>query len=639
MYRGRARRSIADIFDADHAEGRQSGRFRWMLSTMLAAGVGAIAIGIVIFGSLEPKEANSAVPSVLSRLRDTSFEPALQRKNEGLRWAVPKTDRLQPAASAPVIRQLIHELIQVRRNGRPYNQIRPYVRISTRLLRVPSNNTDVIPPFNPFALYNNASGSKKSGAARNDFKLQIKDLIGIAITAEDGLQLSAQDVSEIVAQFQAEQTLLERIQNRSGADDPASGGTASAFSRPIADNLPRNTTVIHKTASKVGEVAEDLERHVRRVYTIQKGESLTKVLRKMGGDLVQVRSMLAAMRHILPEKAVVPGLQLHVTLVPSLTHSDLEPARFSLFTEDGSHKVSVMRNAAGEFIASPTPFDSSIARAALSYADKAHSSSIYTALYYSALQQGIPADDIQLNLRVHAYDTDFRRRVSPGDFAEYFFELKDEQGGEGSYGDMLFTSIVTGGEMHRFWRYRTSDGAVDYYDQNGNNSRKFLLRRPVRGESVRLSSGFGLRYHPILRYARPHNGLDWAAPVGTPILAAGNGVIEEARYRGEFGNYVRISHANGYQTAYAHMSRYAPGTRQGVRVRQGEVIGYIGTTGLSAGPHVHYEVLVNSRPVDPLSIQVPRERQLTGKTLADFQKERARIDELMRRPPVTVTRG
>ena len=141
--------------------------------------------------------------------------------------------------------------------------------------------------------------------------------------------------------------------------------------------------------------------------------------------------------------------------------------------------------------------------------------------------------------------------------------------------------------------------------------------------------------HPILGHVRPHNGIDWAAPTGTPILAAGSGVIEEAKFRGEYGNYVRIRHANGYQTAYAHMSRFAPKTREGARVSQGELIGYVGTTGLSAGPHLHYEVLVNSRFVDPLSIQVPRERQLTGKPLADFQKERARIDELMRRPPVT----
>ena len=131
-----------------------------------------------------------------------------------------------------------------------------------------------------------------------------------------------------------------------------------------------------------------------------------------------------------------------------------------------------------------------------------------------------------------------------------------------------------------------------------------------------------------------HTGIDWSASTGTPILAAGNGVIEEAGRKGYNGNYVRIRHANGYQTAYSHMSRFAPGAALGVKVRQGQVIGYIGTTGLSSGPHLHFEILVNNQFVNPLSIEVPRERQLEGKDLAAFHKERIRIDELMRRAPV-----
>ena len=132
-----------------------------------------------------------------------------------------------------------------------------------------------------------------------------------------------------------------------------------------------------------------------------------------------------------------------------------------------------------------------------------------------------------------------------------------------------------------------------------------------------------------------HTGVDWACAAGTPIMAAGNGVIEEAGRKGEYGNYVRIRHANGYKTAYGHMSRIAHGVSDGVKVRQGQIIGFVGTTGLSSGPHVHFEVLVNNSFVDPMSIQVPRERQLAGKQLADFQKERARIDDLMRRNPVS----
>ena len=160
------------------------------------------------------------------------------------------------------------------------------------------------------------------------------------------------------------------------------------------------------------------------------------------------------------------------------------------------------------------------------------------------------------------------------------------------------------------------------------------MRRPVRGENVRLTSGFGMRFHPLLNERRMHTGVDWATSTGTPVLAAGNGVIEEAGRKGQYGNYIRIRHPNGYQTAYGHMLRVKKGIVPGVKVRQGEIIGYVGSTGLASGPHLHFEVLINSRFVDPLKIQVPNERQLTGRQLAEFQKERARIDDLRHLAPV-----
>ena len=643
VYRGRARHTLADIYDADHAEGGHGGGFRWLLSTCLAATVGAIAIGIVIFGSLDSGDTVNGIPSMLKRSADgqSAGTPASGRAADGLRWAVPRSDRMQAMVGSPTIRQLIHEQIQVRRNGKAYIDRRPYLRVVTRLQPVPVANADVVPAFNPFALYGTQPADGRDGpqaaGARTDFKFQVLELLGVDVPADDGQELEPKDVADIVARFVAEEALAGAAKPGAGSDGVEGASAAAAFSRPLSEALPANTTILHKKALDTDDATEELERTVQRVYTVQRGDRLTNILQRMGGDQVQVRGMLEAMRQVAPEAAIVAGLQVHVTLVHSLTRPEaLEPARFGVFTEAGEHRVSVMRNSAGDFIASAQPFESTIARAALMDGDSAKSSSIYSAIYNAALTQGIPTETILLKLRVHAYDTDFRRRLSQGDFAEYFFDLREEQNGDGSYGDLLFTALATGGEIHRYWRFRTPDGSVDYYDENGNNSKKFLMRRPVRGETVRLASGFGQRFHPILRHVRPHNGIDWAGPIGTPILSAGNGVVEEAKYKGEFGNYIRIRHANGYQSSYAHMSRYAPRVREGLRVQQGEVIGYIGNTGLSAGPHLHFEILVNTRPVDPLSIQVPRERQLSGKQLADYQKERARVDELMRRQPVAM---
>ncbi len=636
VYGGRGRRSINTIYGTDIGDGRRGGRFRWLLSTCLAATVGTIAIGVVIFGSLDARESGIDVPTVLSRLRDSPFSSmpnAAPRDPEGPRWAVPRSDMMQPAAGAPTVRQVIHEQIQVRRNGRPYTQIRPYVRVITRLRPVSSRYADVIPAFNPFALYGSRPGDRESGQStgpRNDFKFQVvEQLIGNAIAADDGLDLDAWEVVEIVAEFEAEE-ILARAQAQAG-----SANAASAFGRALNVEAAQSTSILRRKRPQAGENLATLERQVQRVHTLQRGEHIERVLRQMGADVIQSRQMLAAMRQVLPESQATPGLQMHVIMVPSLTRAGEEPARFSLFTEAGEHKVSVTRNAAGDFEASNKPFTSAIVRAAMKESAMPQGSSIYAALYDAALTMGIQPQTIAQKLRVHAYDTDFRRQISKDDLAEFFFDLREEANGDHVFGDLLHTALSTGGEVYRYWRFRTPDNQIDYFDENGNNSKKFLLRRPVRGENVRLASGFGPRLHPILRFVRSHNGIDWAAPIGTPILAAGNGVVEEARYKGEYGNFVRIIHANGYESTYSHMSRYAPRLQEGSRVRQGEVIGFVGNTGLSAGPHLHFEIRVNQRPVDPLSIQVPRERQLTGKLLAEFQKERARIDELMRRQPVS----
>jgi murein DD-endopeptidase MepM/ murein hydrolase activator NlpD len=144
-----------------------------------------------------------------------------------------------------------------------------------------------------------------------------------------------------------------------------------------------------------------------------------------------------------------------------------------------------------------------------------------------------------------------------------------------------------------------------------------------------MRSGFGARRHPILGYTKMHTGVDWGAPNGSPIIATGNGTIEKAGWEGGYGKYIRIQHANGYKTAYGHMSAFARGIRPGVRVRQGQIIGFVGSTGLSTGPHCHYEVLVNGRFVNPMRIKLPRGRELDGQTLVGFSRERDRIEQLL----------
>lgn len=641
VYRGRGPRALTDIYDPDHLGANASGRFRWLLSTCLAAGVGAVAIGVVVFGSLDTKEGRDAFMPTLKKIGEgqlpTQVAMPAPRPVEGLNWATPKADRLQGAVGSTTAKHIIHERIQIKRDSRAFLEKRAYMRIVARLVPVPFENAGAIPAFNPFRLYS-AAGEDASedfgGPSYGEVAIRIVELLGSILPAEDGQEFDTQEIGELIARAQeeSEPAALRVGFAPEGIDLPLlkDGGDTT-----VADRVPPNTTDLAKSTGEAEEPV-DLEGREVRSVRVGRGDTLAKILQRMGADTWQARSMADAAKSVLAEGGLTPGLEVRVTLVPSLTRADrMEPARFSVHTETGDHKVSVVRNAAGEFVASLAEPDARVLRAGLSDSDEAPPSiSLYASFYNAALGQGVPPDTIFQLLRIHAYETDFRRRVRNGDTIEQFFDVREDGGLDSTPGDLLFTSIVAGGEVRKFWRFRTQDGIVDYYDESGDNSKKFLMRRPVRGEAVRFTSGYGMRVHPILNIARPHNGVDWSAPSGTPVLAAGNGIVEEADRKSQYGNYVRIRHANGYHTAYGHLERYGAGVRPGAKVRQGQIIGYVGSTGLSSGPHLHYEVLVNSRHVDPLQIQVPRERRLTGKQLQDFQKERARIDELMRRAPV-----
>ncbi len=203
--------------------------------------------------------------------------------------------------------------------------------------------------------------------------------------------------------------------------------------------------------------------------------------------------------------------------------------------------------------------------------------------------------------------------------------------------EVTFAALTVGGETKKFYRYlSTDDGVVDYYDETGKSAKKFLVRKPVGAGIMR--SGFGFRRHPILGYSKMHTGVDWAAAYGTPIFASGNGTVERVGWEGGYGKYVRVKHNNGYETAYGHMSAFARGIEPGKKVRQGQVIGFVGSTGLSTGAHVHYEIVVNGRFVDPMRIRLPRGRVLEGPILASFEKDRDRIDGIMSRKPGTPAR-
>ncbi|MEO1207138.1 MAG: M23 family metallopeptidase [Pseudomonadota bacterium] len=637
--RGRARHTLRDVYEADHAEAHKGGRFRWLLSTCLAGMVGAVAILVVINGSLDTKDAPDGLMPALKRLQEGTAPPMVVpqvKRAAGLNWAFPKSDRLEVISDAVTTRYVIHESLKQQRDGRTYIRARPYLKISAKLGPVPKNFQDVIPPFNPFKLYTDSNPIGRSDGnrkvARDDVEIRVVELLGGILPNEDGQELATNEVVDIINQArqsdQAEQQLLLAAER---------GGFATA-GNPAFDpdsNAP-NTSVLEKSVIESDDEVSDYEGGRKVILKAGDNDSLRDLLLRQGSEPWVVDGLLEAAARVWTEATLSFGQEVHITMVPSLTDPNrMEPARLSLFSFGHNHLVTVSRSSAGDFEATTDPLPSAEAsQKDVAARENQKSMSLYASVYYAALLQQIPPETINRILKTHAYDTDFRRRVRPGDSVEFFFELKDENLIDGPPGDLLYTQIISGGETSRFFRFRSGVDDWDFYSADGNNSRRFLLPKPVSGNGVRLTSGFGMRNHPLLNRRKMHNGVDWAARTGTPILAAGKGTITFAGRKGANGNYVRIRHANGYQTSYSHMRRFAPGVKAGVRVRQGQVIGYIGSTGLSSGPHLHFEVLVNKRPVNPMKIKVGNERQLDGKDLRAFQRERARLDSLMRRTPV-----
>ncbi|HDZ71976.1 MAG TPA: M23 family metallopeptidase [Aurantimonas coralicida] len=256
--------------------------------------------------------------------------------------------------------------------------------------------------------------------------------------------------------------------------------------------------------------------------------------------------------------------------------------------------------------------------------------SVYDGVYQAALSYGLNSRLCRQLVSMLASEVDLQARLSPTDRLAVFYSLEEGEEDATDKSEILFVEVRFGDTTKRFYRFRPNDAdSADYFDAEGRSAKQFLLRNPV--PNGRFTSSFSPnRKHPVLGYVRPHWGVDWAAPRGTPILASGNGVVEKAGWSSGYGRQTIIRHANGYETSYSHQNAIAKGVKAGAKVRQGQVIGYVGSTGLSTGNHLHYELSVNDKKVDPMRIKLPSGRALKGAELDTFERERDRIDNLLR---------
>jgi murein DD-endopeptidase MepM/ murein hydrolase activator NlpD len=297
------------------------------------------------------------------------------------------------------------------------------------------------------------------------------------------------------------------------------------------------------------------------------------------------------------------------------------------FSPSVEHNITVTREVDGGFTANDE------VKQLVAHTHRA-GATIDSSLYLAATQAGIPTDVVVAMIKMFSYKVDFQRDLKPGDsFEVYYSYYYTPEGLPAREGSIDYAVMRTGHKEIALYRYQPDPNQpADYFDAHGESVRGMLMKTPVDG--ARISSGFGMRFHPLLGYTRMHKGIDFAVPVGTPVMASGSGTVKVAGRSSGYGNYMRIDMGNGYGFAYGHLSRFAPGVRPGSHVHQGEIVAYSGNTGLSTGPHLHYEILQNGTQVNPLKVKVAQGRILAGHALRDFLLTRLHIDAVLASAPL-----
>jgi murein DD-endopeptidase MepM/ murein hydrolase activator NlpD len=642
----------AVVFDVDDlqpmsealsAEDRQTVRvdIGWIFGSLLAAVAGSLVFGSVLYYSAGHDMKIVEWPEIASPVNRPSDDVEQRRTLKG--------DRLIVANDIISARQTFRVPTSIKVGDREVIKPLPYVRVATNLALNSIGLGADIPPFEPQKFFAGAGAEPMvapetaTTEGNADVSLVKTNLLTSSGKSE---ATDALTLAQILAQVEeARRTALSL-----DSDSPLSiggqqfltrtlpsldlSGTApelaidSSFSGIEVSIMPENITIIQKIPPETKAQKATTE---ERLIAVKKGDRLDKVLSANGLDPDQAVRAAAVIDAQIKDGQIKEGQRIKVLLALGA-----DPAakpqllRAMLYEADQIVAIAAV-NDRNQFVAVAPPSDEGSvgAEEQPEGEETATGISLYNSIYETALKNEIPISVIEQLIRIYFYDVDLQRRVNGGDSFEVFFAEDEETPGQV---ELLYATLSVAGLTKRYYQYRsTEDDTVDFFDEQGKSNRKFLVRKPI-AEGI-FRSGFGMRYHPILRYSRLHSGVDWANRIGTPILAAGDGVVSMANWDTGYGRRVEIQHPYDFMTTYSHLSGFAPGIREGVRVRQGQVIGYLGNSGLSTGPHLHYEVMVKGEFKDPMAIKLPRNRALAEVALNTFKKSREEIDSLMAKAP------
>jgi len=355
----------------------------------------------------------------------------------------------------------------------------------------------------------------------------------------------------------------------------------------------------------------------KKTITVKPGNSLQGILAKEGIDQKEINKI----NFLLEQKIKLINLQVgqKINLLLKKENNKIFLSRLS-FSLNEITNVYLFEN-------SEQNYNIKIINKILEKKNYLAKGFIKNSLYNSAQKQGVDPEIIIEFARIFGFEIDFQRDIRENDEFQILYErFEDDDGEVQKNGEIIFAYMNNNGKEISLYRFKDQKNNIGYYSKDGKSIEKALMKTPING--ARLSSSFGLRKHPILGYNKLHQGTDFAAPKGTPIMASGSGTIEMASWNGAYGKYVRIRHNSTYKTAYAHLSRFGKNIRRGAKVQQGQIIGYVGSTGRSTGPHLHYEVLIKNKRVNSQNLKLPSGKNLTGNDFKVFEETMKSIDEL-----------
>ncbi|WIW55186.1 M23 family metallopeptidase [Mesorhizobium mediterraneum] len=604
---------------------------RWLSGTFLTGVTSSVLMGVALFAALDGRQQLATPPEIAELI-------SLARGDDS--GEVAKTTRLvAPRQIAKAKDRRRMEVSMVTKVGdRDVIHTMPFVQIKMALAAAHTTSR-AYPPFNPMQVFgddrDDNAGQPATAAAGQIYGAKVESEMSLK-TVDFPIETAAFDEKSDLSADEVEKVVREAGTGLSDGAvqvaslhyvDPQRFG--DAFAESMAGSydvkiVPENVSVSLRAAPD-----DQAPAFAEEIIPFTRDRDIVEAFADSGYTGEDATGMAEAIAKLLNATALKAGTVLRVGLE---IHGDAAKVVRTGIYDRTQHIVTIALDDHGQYVPAQEPepnpelltaFDDSPAPVV-----RGNLPNVYDGIYRAAYSYGMSKAMTKRLIKLLASGVDFQSRLNPSDRIEVLFSQPDGDDQASDESELLYVSANFSGTTRNFYRFQMQDGSTDYFDEDGRSAQQFLLRNPLPAGKFR--SGFGARRHPILGYVRMHTGVDWSAAIGTPIIAAGNGVVEKAGWAGGYGKQIIIRHANGYETSYNHQSAFAKGIAPGVRVRQGQTIGFLGQTGLATGPHLHYELIVNGTKVDPMRVRLPVGKVLKGDDLVAFKRERGRIDDLLK---------